>query len=294
MYNAFKNGMKRGGAAFIFAAVLATAADTSSIDRARQFYDRTEYESSLKLLVPSANADAAALLLTGQDYYMLGEYKKATDAFDHALALGMPTEELYLWMGRAYGRRAETSGPFTAPGLATKARKYFETAVRLNIMDKEATGDLLDYYMGAPGFLGGGIDRARALTQRVLAADPAEGQHMLAVIAEHDKQYSVEEQHLRRAIQLAPHQAMRLMELARFFAKHGRLRESDEEFEQASRMAPNDHRILFYRAETYIEGKRNLGDARSLLETYLRAQLRPEDPPREKARELLKKAQIGE
>lgn len=282
--------MKLSGVALVLAAMLA-AADIPSMDRARDLYERTDYQASLKLLGPPSNADAGALQLIGQNYYMLGQFKKATDAFDHALALGNPAEELYLWAGRAYGRRAETSGPFTAPGLASKAHKYFEAAVRMNILDKEATGDLLDYYMGAPGFLGGGMDRARELAQKVLAADPAEGQHMLAVLAEHDKQYSAEEQHLRRAIELAPHQAMRLMELARFFAKRGRVKESDEAFEQAARLAPKDHTILFYRAETYIEGRRNLGDARSLLQTYLNAQLTPEDPPREKAQELLKKAQ---
>jgi tetratricopeptide (TPR) repeat protein len=284
--------MGRAGLVLVIAAV-AAAANIPNLDRARELYQRTDYQASLNLLLPSTS-EPGALQLMGQDYYMLGEFKKATDAFDHAMAKGSPTEELYLWAGRAYGRRAETSGPFTAAGLANKAHKFFEAAVGLNISDREATGDLLDYYIGAPGFMGGGIDRARNLAQRVLAVDPAEGQHMLAVIAEHDKQYGAEEQHLRRAIELAPHQAMRLMELARFFAKRGRIKESDEEFAQASRIAPQDHRILFYRAETYVEGKRDLGEARSLLETYLRAQLTPEDPPRQKAEDLLKKAQIGE
>ena len=260
------------------------------MDRARDLYERTQYQASLKLLGPPSNADAGALQLIGQDYYMLGQFKKATDAFDHALALGNPAEELYLWAGRAYGRRAETSGPFTAPGLASKAHKYFEAAVRMNILDKEATGDLLDYYMGAPGFLGGGMDRARELAQKVLAADPAEGQHMLAVLAEHDKQYSAEEQHLRRAIELAPHQAMRLMELARFFAKRGRVKESDEKFAEATQLAPNSPQVLFSRAETYIRQKRNLKDARLLLERYLASPLTPDDPPRDNARALLTQA----
>jgi tetratricopeptide (TPR) repeat protein len=277
---------------FLIWATALGAAPIPEFDRARELYQRTEYQASLNLLLPVATADAGAIQLMGQDYFMLGEYKKSTDAFDRALALGNGGEQLYLWAGRAYGRRAETSGPFTAAGFASHAHKYFETAVQMNILDKEATGDLFDYYLGAPGFMGGGVDRARELAQKVAAADPAEGQHMLAVLAERDKNYGDAEQHLRRAIELAaqelaPQRAARVMELARFLAKRGRVKESDELFDQALRIAPQDHRITFYRAETYIEGKRNLTDARTLLENYLRAPLTPEDPPRQKAQELL-------
>jgi tetratricopeptide (TPR) repeat protein len=270
----------------IWAAALCSA-PIPEFDRARELYQRTEYQASLKLLLPVTISDAGAIQLIGQDYFMLGEYKKSTEAFDRALALGNAGQQLYLWAGRAYGRRAETSGAFTAAGFAAHAHKYFETAVQMNILDKEATGDLFDYYLGAPGFMGGGVDRARGLAQKVAAADPAEGQHMLAVLAERDKNYGDAEQHLRRAIELAPQQAARVMELARFFAKRGRIKESDELFDQALRIAPQDRRITFYLAETYIEGKRNLTDARALLETYLRSPLTPEDPPRQKAQELL-------
>jgi predicted Zn-dependent protease len=79
------------------------------------------------------------------------------------------------------------------------------------------------------------------------------------------------------------------MELARFLAKRGRTKESDALFEQAMGMAPQNRSIQFYRAAAYIEGNRNLRDARVLLEAYLRAPLTPDDPPRQRAQELLAK-----
>jgi tetratricopeptide (TPR) repeat protein len=258
-------------------------------ERARDLYQQTEYQSSLNLLLPLGKKDAGGFLLIGQDYFMLGDYKKSTDAFDRALALGNGSQQLYVWAGRAYGRRAETSGPFTAPGLASRARKYFEAAVQMDILNKEASGDLFDYYMGAPGFLGGGLNKAQELARRVAAADPAEGQHLLAALSDKSKEYDAEEQHLRSAIQLAPKQAGRVMELARFLAQRGRAKESDALFDQAERMAPQSHSILFYRALAYIEGNRNLSDARALLRAYLRAPLTPDDPPRQRAQELLAK-----
>jgi Flp pilus assembly protein TadD len=143
--------------------------------------------------------------------------------------------------------------------------------------------------MGAPAFLGGGLSKAQELARKVGAADPAEGQHLLALLSEKSKQYEETEQHLRIAIQLAPKQASRVMELARFLARRGRAKESDALFEQAARLAPENHAILFYRAQTYIEGNRNLSDARAFLQSYLSAPLTPDDPPRQRAQELLAK-----
>lgn len=280
--------MSRLATALLLASCL-FAAPVPEFDRARELYQRTEYQSSLNLLLSLINKSAGELQLMGQDYFMLGEYKKATEEFDRALALGSGSQQLYVWAGRAYGRRAETSGPLTAPGYASRTRKYFELAVQMDILNKEATGDLFDYYMGAPGFLGGGLSKAQDLARKVAAADPAEGQHLQAVLSEKSKEYAAAEQHLRQAIQLAPKQAGRVMELARFLAKRGRAKESDALFDQAQRMAPEDHTILFYRAQAYIDGNRNLSDARALLQTYLRASLTPDDPPRQRAQDLLAK-----
>ena len=46
---------------------------------------------------------------------------------------------------------------FTATGLASKARQNFERAVQLDPQNREALSDLFEYYLEAPGFLGGGL-----------------------------------------------------------------------------------------------------------------------------------------
>jgi hypothetical protein len=46
---------------------------------------------------------------------------------------------------------------------------------------------------------------------------------------------------------------------------------------------------MFDRASLYIKQRRNLAEARALLERYLRLPLTPNDPPRDRAELLLKK-----
>jgi Tfp pilus assembly protein PilF len=220
---------------------------------------------------------------------MLGEYKKATESLEKAVALAPDDPQCVLWLGRAYGRRAETSNPFSAPGYATRARQMFERAVALDPSNKEASGDLFDFYLDAPGFLGGGHNKAEALAARVSQTDPAEGLYLQAQIDDRHNQYDSAEQKLRKALEIAPTQPGHFLELAKFLATRGRISESEAMFEEAARLSPNNPHQMFDRASLYIKQRRNLAQARALLERYLRLPLTPNDPPRDRAELLLKK-----
>jgi Flp pilus assembly protein TadD len=163
-----------------------------------------------------------------------------------------------------------------------------ERAVALDPKNEEAINDLFEYYLEAPGFLGGGMDKAAALAKTIGALDPAEYQYALAVMAERRKEFSTAEAHFRRAVEIAPRQVGRVIDLAKFLAKQGRDQESEALFLQAEKIAPNEPKVLFERARVYIHSKKNLDAARSLLERYLSMPLTPEDPPREEAQKLLK------
>src|SRR5262252_5238202 len=120
---------------------------------AHELYQRTDYSGSLAVLLALPSHDPRDLQLIGQDYFLLGEYRKATEFLELAAAREPDKAECLLWLGRAYGRRAETSGPFTAPKYASKARLMLERTVALEPTNREAVGDLFDYYLEAPGFL---------------------------------------------------------------------------------------------------------------------------------------------
>jgi tetratricopeptide (TPR) repeat protein len=258
--------------------------------KAQDLYQHTDYSGSLRVLRGIHSPDARTYSLMGQDFYMLGQFKQAVDNFEKAAALDPKNSDYALWLGRAWGRRAETASVFTAPMAASKARQYFELAVKLDPHNKDATGDLFDYYLNAPGFLGGGVDKASALAQRIASDDPAEGHFAQAQIAERRKEYDTAEMQLRRAVELAPHRVGRILDLARYLAKQGRVQESDAVFAQAEKIDPNNARLIYARAQTLIEEKRNLDQAQALLKKYLQADLTPDDPPKYEAERLLAKA----
>jgi cytochrome c-type biogenesis protein CcmH/NrfG len=261
------------------------------LDRAHKLYNLTEFQQSLEVLQAVPNKDAAVYALMGRNYYGQGEFKKATDALEKAVALEPGNSVFHLWLGRAYGRRAETSSMITAPGLANKARQFFEKAVQLNPDNLEAQSDLLEYYLEAPGFLGGGFDKASATATQIARISPAEGHWAQAKLAEKRKEFPSAEAQLRRAFEIAPHQIGRLIDLARLFTKQGRYQEADLSLAKADQIAPNSPKLMFAKADLYIKSKRNLGVARELLKRYVSLSLTPEDPPRAAAEKLLRQVQ---
>ena len=270
------------------------AGASPEVNEARKLYNSTDFERSLKLLQAIPSKDGAVYELMGRDYYMEGDYRKATEVLEKAVAMESGNAEYALWLARAYGRRAETSSPFTAPAHASKARQYFEKSVQLNPMNLDAQSDLFEYYLEAPGFLGGGLDKAEVTAAQIGKISPAEGQWAEAKLAEKRKESSSRiEEHLRRAVELAPQQVGRFIDLARFLVKQGRFQEADQSFERAEKIAPNSPKLMFARAEIYIKAHHNVEIAKELLKRYMSIELNAEDVPKSEAAKLLHQVQGG-
>jgi tetratricopeptide (TPR) repeat protein len=287
--NVFERGLLVKFAFLLLLPVLAGAAD---LEQARALYERTDFEQSLKVLKEIPQKDGPVYALMGRDYFMTGDYKKAVEALEKAVAADPRNSDYALWLGRAYGRRAEMAGPLGAMGQASKARLYFERAVALDPRNMEALEDLLDYQMEAPGFLGGGMEKAKATVAQIGRVDAAEGLWAEARLDEKRKEWGSAEEHLRRAVEVAP-QVGRLIDLARLLARQGRYQESDQSFARAEQMAPDRPKLLYARADVYIKSHRNLEVARELLHRYLSANLTPDDPPKSEARKLLRQIEGG-
>lgn len=259
------------------------------VTKASALYQRTEYQNSLKLLTQDPSPDVMTYLLMGKNYFMMGDYKKATEYFEKTVGLNPNSAEGHLWLGRTWGHRAEGNS-LMAVVYARKAHDGFEKAVALDPHNTEAKNDLFDYYLNAPGFLGGGIEKAQALSRSIAADRPVEHEFEEAQIAEKKNDFTAAESHLRRAMELAPSDAGRIADVAHFLARRGRYDESDRLFERAKQVAPNRPGLLFSEAKTYIESHRRLDRARELLKTYLQSHLTPDDPSPQEAEKLLKRA----
>ena len=149
MLEASKEMMK-----MLLAAVFASSAlwaGPAEIARAADLYHRTKYEEAFRILQPVLGNDPSAHSLAGKCQYMVGDFKKAIDLFEKAVQLNGQLSDYYHWLGRAYGRRAESGNPLIAPHYATRARQMFEKAVELDRASAENAEHLAIIRAALPG-----------------------------------------------------------------------------------------------------------------------------------------------
>jgi len=204
----------RGLVSGLLFAVLASAAPQATYEQALSLYNKTDYAASIAVL-RTLPESAKSLELMGRCYLLDGEYKKATEALEKGAQLDPTNSMMWTWLGRAYGRRAETSFALNALTLANKTREAFEKAVKLDPKNHEAVNDLFEYYFEAPGMVGGGRDKARNLLPLIAKNDPAEAAFAGARLAEEAKEHKKAEEQLREAVDRAPKQRVRGLQLIR-------------------------------------------------------------------------------
>ena len=158
----------------------------------------------------------------------------------------------------------------------------------MNPKNLEALSDLFEYYLEAPGFLGGGFDKASHVAERMSRLNASEGYWAQAKLAEKRKEYRSAENHLRQAIEAAPQQVGRIIDLAKLLTRQGRIQEADQSLAKAEQIAPDSPSVIFAKAQLYVESNRNLEQARLLLKRYMSLTLTPDDPSKAEAQKLLK------
>jgi Flp pilus assembly protein TadD len=110
---------------------------------------------TLSSRISSAPNDAASHNLLCRAYFAVSNWDRAVSECEKAVSLEPNNGEYHLWLGRTYGEKADASNFFTAAGLAKKVRTEFERAVALDPNSAVARTDLAEFYLEAPGIVGG-------------------------------------------------------------------------------------------------------------------------------------------
>ena len=258
--------------------------------RAEELYQRTEYGRAIDALQALEGRGAAADALLGKAFFMDGQYKQAVANLEKAIGQDSLNSEYHDWLGRAYGRLAEQSSFMSALGYAKKTVRAFERAVELDPSNLEALSDVFEYYLQAPGMVGGGLDKAENIARRFAGVNAAEYHWARARLAEKRRDFETAEREFRAALAADPNEVGRALDLAAFLSSRGRYGESDALFRAAEDNHPRSPKVLYARAAAYIQSKRKLDQAEALLDRYLTMQITPEDPSRREAAALLQSA----
>jgi tetratricopeptide (TPR) repeat protein len=242
--------------------------------------------STLQQKISGSPNDADSYNLLCRAYFALGNWDPGVSACEKAVTLAPNNSDYHLWLGRIYGEKADASSFFTAAGLAKKVRTEFETAVKLSPDSVSARTDLAEFYLEAPGIVGGGRDKAEAQAQTLSTMDAAKAHWVIARIAEKKKDMAAAEREYRAAIDASKGSAEAWLDLALFFRHADRLDDMEDAIKHASTAPMKEPVVLMDSAETLIRAQRNLPMAVQLLRRYLSSNT-VEDAPAFKAHYLL-------
>jgi predicted Zn-dependent protease len=124
-------------------------------------------------------------------------------------------------LAEVQGVMAQHAGVFQQVSLARRFRHEIGVALQIDSSDVQAQSDLLEFYVLAPGILGGDIKKAEQVSDRIAALDPAEGFLAKARIAESRKDRKRMEAMLRGAADVRPVSYKTQIALAEFYLAGG-------------------------------------------------------------------------
>jgi cytochrome c-type biogenesis protein CcmH/NrfG len=161
-----------------------------------------------------------------------GKIEAAIQAGEAAVERLADDTQAWLWLGRAYGRQALAASLLAKPNWAGRTRDAFEKAVALDAGNLDARLDLMQFYVMAPGFMGGGRDKADAQARELRQRDAVMGKLADAMLADADEQPAQAEQALREAVGLDPDSARARVSLSGRMQREQRWQEARDLWQQ--------------------------------------------------------------
>lgn len=191
--------MRRTLLALLFLAVVSAPVAAATV---------AEAEALLKARDPRAAAAVAPLLAAKPrdpavrvlHTRVLLQQRKAKDALEFAeetVDLSPGHAPAHYWLGNAYGARIGQVGMLSQASMAPKIRASFQRAIELDPNLHDARTGLVEFYLQAPGIVGGSVDEARRQADELMRRDPPRGHYARArVLAKEGKEEQARQAYL--------------------------------------------------------------------------------------------------
>jgi len=198
-----------------------------------------------------------------------GKVEAAVEKGEALVAAEAGNAGAWQWLGHAYARQAIEANVLTKLSWAGKSRDAYEKAVALDGKDPQKRLDLLTYYAQAPAIAGGGMDKARAEAERIVALDAGHGHLAKAQLARIDKDDAAAERELRAALDTLANKRRARLALASFYVAGKRWGDVRSVWTAALAENPADASAIYMIGRTAALSGEDLDAGLASLERYL-------------------------
>lgn len=239
------------------------------MDQARRLVDAERYSEAQQILKPLGTTDAAAAFLLGKVALIQNDAPTAVNWLEKSVALNPRSSESYDWLGKAYGTQAQRASKLRQPFLAKKTKAAWEKAIALDPGNLEAKEDLIQYYLQAPGFLGGSKDKAKAIAADIRARNSYRGTLAAAQVCGSLKDDACVERELRSLVASHPDSSSAYSLLASVYTGSRQFDKAFAVVDSRLKTRPTDPLALYALGRTASISGQNLERGEQALRAYI-------------------------
>jgi tetratricopeptide (TPR) repeat protein len=155
------------------------------LQKAKKLIKDAQYEEAknlLEMIIDKDDQNDSAYYLLGRTWMMLKDFDEAEEMFEEAIELNDRDADYQFWLGQAYANDAMQSNIISQAFLAPKILTQYERTVELDSNHIGGRTGLTNFYLQAPGIMGGDVDKAMEQGKALVKLDEERGRLALANI----------------------------------------------------------------------------------------------------------------
>jgi len=263
-----------GAASILFGA----SPKTEEAVRLFEAHRTAEARPLLEAAVREDPADARAAHYLGRALLAADEVDKAVEWMEKSVSLDGSQVDYHLWLGRAYGAKAMRANVFQQPSLAGKVRREFERASALDPENLEARFGLIEFYLRAPGVMGGSLAKAQEQAAEIRKRDALQGHRATGRVAEHEKWYDAARAEYAAALRDFPERTEPYYWMASFYERRKDYGRAFEMYEKLVEKKTDEFNACYQIGRAAGVSGENLDRGVECLKRYLGHAPGAEDP----------------
>jgi tetratricopeptide (TPR) repeat protein len=224
------------------------------------------------VVVVSAQQDTArarAQFEQGRAAMQARKFDDAATSFERAVELNPSRSEYHLWLGHAYTRQLATANFIRKGMIGRRIGPQYDKAVELDSSSIPAAEARVDFYLEAPGMVGGGVDKAKTEAARLTRLNAYAGGFARAKIADKEKLPEQTESEYRGLMRSFPDSTRPVVALATLLQSRERFPEAFEVIDARLARFPSDTVMIYQLGRAAALSGRELTRGEAALRKFL-------------------------
>lgn len=267
-----KDQIRRGSVWFALLAIAAASAGFAQLEQGVQLFESERYDDAQAFFESVAQQDpsnAEAAFHLGRVFMAKENAKEAATWFKKAVELDEANSNYHYWLGAAYGNQAQRANVLKKASLAKKTKAAFLRAVELDPDNLDARDGLMQYYLQAPGIMGGSKEKAQAQAREILHRDAFRGHLAMGQVYNAEEKYEDAATAYRAAINVQPDRVDPYYQLGYAYLNMEQYEQAIQAFEEGLTAHPDELKLYYQIGRVGALSGHHLEHAEAALKTYV-------------------------